>query len=107
MPKSVTLARPSGSIRTFCGFTSRGAGRWAGLVQGGGEAQVGDSGPAVGAGKAVGRVYVRGAGPVGVGGQEGAADLDRVGNRLRDRQRTLAPDQLLERLAVDVLEDDK
>ena len=23
MPKSVTFARPSGSIRTFCGFTSR------------------------------------------------------------------------------------
>ena len=23
MPKSVTLAHPSGSIRTFCGFTSR------------------------------------------------------------------------------------
>ena len=37
---------------------------------------------------------------------ERARDLDRVGDRLRDLERPLAADQLLERLAVDVLEHD-
>jgi hypothetical protein len=41
-----------------------------------------------------------------VGGAERAGDLDGVGHRLVDRQAPEAPDALLERLAVDVLEDD-
>ena len=70
IPKSVTFARPSGSIRTFWGLTSR----WTSLR------------------------LVRGLQP--------AADLDRVGDRLVERQPALGGDPLLQRLARDVLEDD-
>ena len=70
IPKSVTLAEPSGSSRTFCGLTSRCT------------------------------IVVR------VGGAERAGDLDRVGQRLVDRQPAEPPDAVLERLALDVLEDD-
>ena len=70
MPKSVTFARPSGSISTFWGFTSRCTSF------------------------------------AGVRGLERAADLDRVRDRLRDRQAPEPPDPVLERLALDVLEDD-
>jgi hypothetical protein len=41
-----------------------------------------------------------------VGGAQGAGDLDRVGHRLADRQAPVAPDAVLERLALHVLEDD-
>ena len=41
-----------------------------------------------------------------VRGAERARDLDRVGDRLGDRQARVAADALLERLALDVLEDD-
>ena len=41
-----------------------------------------------------------------VRGAQGAGDLDRVGDRLGDRQAALAPDAVLERLALDVFEDD-
>ena len=41
-----------------------------------------------------------------VGGAERARDLDRVGDRLGDRQPAVAADAVLERLALDVLEDD-
>ena len=41
-----------------------------------------------------------------VRGAERARDLDRVGHRLGDRQAAAAADALLERLALDVLEDD-
>jgi hypothetical protein len=44
---------------------------------------------------------------LGVGGHERAADLDRVGDRLGHRQRAGPADELLQRLAVDVLEDDE
>ena len=70
MPKSVTFARPSESMRTFWGFTSR----WTSLRR--------------------------------VGGGEPAPDLDRVGGRLVDRQPAQPLDPLLQRLALDVLEDD-
>ena len=42
----------------------------------------------------------------GVGDAEGPSDLDRVSHRLADRQPPQTPDPLLERLALDVLEDD-
>ena len=70
MPKSVTLAVPSSSMRTFWGLTSR----WTM--------------------------------PCVVRGAERAGDLDRVGDRLGDRQPAVAADAVLERLALDVLEDD-
>jgi hypothetical protein len=41
-----------------------------------------------------------------VRGAERACDLDRVRHRLRDRESALAPDPLLERLPLDVLQDD-
>ena len=41
-----------------------------------------------------------------VRGAERAGDLDRVGQRLVDRQPAEPPDAVLERLALDVLEDD-
>ena len=41
-----------------------------------------------------------------VRGAEGAGDLDRVGDRLRYVQRAFAADDVLERLALDVLEHD-
>ena len=44
--------------------------------------------------------------PVGVGARERAADLDRVGHRLGHRQPAEPPDAVLQRLALDVLEDD-
>src|SRR5690606_2064054 len=44
--------------------------------------------------------------PLGVRGGERAADLDRVGDGLLDRQPPAAADALLQRLALDVLEDD-
>ena len=42
----------------------------------------------------------------GVGGAERAGDLDRVGDRLVDGQPAEAADAVLQRLALDVLEDD-
>ena len=70
MPKSVTLAEPSSSIRTFWGLTSRWT-MWRACAA-----------------------------------LERARDLDRVGDRLVDRQAAHAADAVLERLALDVLEDD-
>jgi hypothetical protein len=45
--------------------------------------------------------------PLRVGGAERPGDLDRVGDRLGDRQPPVAADAVLERLALDVLEHDE
>ena len=71
-----------------------------------GDAEVGDLGASFGADENVLRLYVAVDDEVLVGGAERAGDLDGVGDGLGDLQPALAADAVLERLAVDELEDD-
>ena len=76
------------------------------LVQRARDAEVGDLGRALLVHEHVLRLDVAVHDAAGVGGAEGPRDLDRVGDRLVDRQPAHAPDAALERLPLDVLEDD-
>ena len=76
------------------------------LVERAGDAEVGDLGRALAVDQHVLRLDVAVHDVVRVGAAERAGDLDRVGDRLVDRQAAHAADALLERLALDVLEDD-
>ena len=71
------------------------------------DAEVGDLGPPVGVDQHVLGLDVAVHEPPRVGRAEPSADLDRVGGRLVERQpAAVAVDPRLQRLAVDVLEDD-
>ena len=76
------------------------------LLQRAGDAEVGDLGGALLVDEDVLRLDVAVDDAARVRGAERAGDLDRVGDRLVDRQAPHAADPLLERLALDVLEDD-
>src|ERR671922_189933 len=71
-----------------------------------GDAEVRDLGPTVGIDQHVLGLHVAVDEPVRVGALECARDLDRIGHGLRHGQAAVAPDAVLERLALDVLEDD-
>ena len=77
------------------------------LVERPGDAEVGDLGRALLVDEDVLGLDVAVDDALGVGGAERAGDLDRVGDRLGDRQPAVAADAVLERLALDVLEDDE
>ena len=70
------------------------------------DAEVGDLGAPVHVDQHVLRLHVPVHQPVRMGALERATDLDRVRHGLGQRQAPEAPDALLERLALDVLEDD-
>ena len=76
------------------------------LVERAGDPEVGDLGRALLVDQDVLGLDVAVDDVAGVGGAERAGDLDRVGDRLGDRQPPVAADAVLERLALDVLEDD-
>ena len=76
------------------------------LVERAGDAEVGDLGGALLVDQDVLGLDVAVDDVAGVGGAEGAGDLDRVGDRLVDGQAAHAADAVLQRLALDVLEDD-
>ena len=76
------------------------------LVERAGDAEVGDLGRALLVDQDVLGLDVAVDDVAGVGGGERARDLDRVGDRLVDRQAAHAADAVLQRLALDVLEDD-
>ena len=71
-----------------------------------GDAEVGDLGPALGIDQDVLRLDIAVDKLAGMRGGEPAADLDRVGGGLVEGQPSQAIDPLLQRLALDVLEDD-
>ena len=85
--------------------TRPGLGQAVGL-HGQGDPEVGHLRAALGVDQDVLRLHVAVDHVGEVRGLEPAADLDRVGGRLVERQPAVAVDPLLERLAVDVLEDD-
>ena len=76
------------------------------LVERARDAEVGDLGRALRVDEHVLRLDVAVHDAAVVRGAERAGDLDRVGDRLVDREPAHAADALLERLALDVLEDD-
>ena len=76
------------------------------VAQRAGDAEVGDLGRALGVEQDVLRLDVAVHDLVRVRAAERAGDLDRVGQRLVDRQPAEPADAVLERLALDVLEDD-
>ena len=76
------------------------------VAQRAGDAEVGDLGRALVVEQHVLRLDVAVHDVVRVGAAERAGDLDRVGQRLVDRQPAEPADAVLERLALDVLEDD-
>ena len=76
------------------------------VAQRAGDPEVGDLGRALGVQQDVLRLDVAVHDRVRVRGAERAGDLDRVRQRLVDRQPAEPPDAVLERLALDVLEDD-
>ena len=76
------------------------------LLERAGDAEVGHLRAPVGVDQDVLRLDVAVDEPAGMGAVEAAPDLDRVGDRLVDRQRPLPWIRSLQRAALDVLEDD-